>query len=304
MKRINSALWTDGVQDESMNFEVHFNIWKVDCVDCIDIGISYDVKYKIEKIYMYINCGNINKNDIQDISNYLEDPFIAKLIFNQDVIINASELKNHFLLYTNESQYCICRNNDIKIERKIEDGIIFSISIDTYMKYNYRNYIRLRVFGNIINKHTNKQLSIEERFEYHSLQFEIFEFRFNDKRSFLSDFAPIFPKVKMVRCFLILDSMCDIVLCNKSYKNVRILETSDWEKYLPQLGKYKKENFLVYQWNDGKSTEDYIEHFSLFTKIKKPIFTYNKFIVISFFVFSMGILTSLCASFVYSLLTH
>ena len=294
MKRINSALWTDGVQDESINFEVHFNIWKVDCVDCIDIGISYDVKYKIEKIYMYINCGNIDENDLQDISSYLEDRFIAKLIFNQDVTINASEVKNHFLLYTNESQYCIRRNNNIKIERRIDD----------YMKYNYRNYIRLRLFGNVINKHINKQLSIEERFEYYSLQFEIFEFRFNDKRSFLSDFSPIFPKVKTVRCFLILDSICDIVLCNKSYKNVRILETSDWKKYLPQLGKYKKENFLVYQWNDGQSTEDYIEHFSLFTKIKKPIFTYNKFIIISFFAFSMGILTSLCASFIYSSITH
>ena len=306
-----NAVFEEDQQYKQPNIQVHLNFWKLPDCNAFDIGIDFPV-LRHGKVNIFIN----SQNDIkaEDITQLLKTDVVINTIFNEFIsttscpketscrkaerqfekLSDTSSHKDGQSSEKSSNAFCLCCfANPIHQERKF-GGTLITFSISNHRCDGIcdcsRQYIRLRLTGDGINKLYIQDEIPSSKFEYYTSKIEFLDFRLNNVRSLppsLLEYRSVYPKLEKVRCFLMLESEEDLSLYSKDYKKVRAIEKENWRLYIDGIvpyiqdkeerfwdkfttqGKKKKKAILAYQWNTEESGPD----FSLFAEIKRNEFS-------------------------------
>ncbi len=268
----------------SEGIQVHLNFWKLPKYKSIDIGINFPTITN-GSIFLFINSGDSLK--VEDISESFEKSDIRNIVFNEFMDVKSCPEQCTCWITQkrlNESceKFCICGiGKEIDICKKY-DGKLVKINISNKKCINNqckcnKQYIRLRLTGDAIHNLYLREKMPCSRLEYYTSTIEFLDFRLNNVRSLpgkLIQSIKSFPVLNKVRCLLMLDGSEEVILYNKTYKKIRSIEKDRWLPYLTELKSYQensKKIILAYQWNSEETVQD----FSLFTKIKVNRFTFR-----------------------------
>lgn len=322
-----NAVFEEDQQYKQPNIQVHLNFWKLPDCNAFDIGIDFPV-LRHGKVNIFINTQNDIK--AEDITQLLKTDVVINTIFNEFIsttscpketscrkaerqyksssdtssykdgqpseeLSDASGHKNGQQSGKSSNAFCLCCfANPIRQERKF-GGTLITFSISNHRCDRTcgcsRQYIRLRLTGDGINKLYIQDEIPSSKFEYYTSKIEFLDFRLNNVRSLppsLLEYRSVYPNLEKVRCFLMLESEEDLSLYSKDYKKVRAIEKENWRLYIDGIvpyiqdkdeerfwdkftanGKKKKKAILAYQWNTEESEPD----FSLFAEIKRSEFS-------------------------------
>lgn len=316
----------DSRASDTSGIQVHLNFWKLPKCNAVDIGINFPI-FKNGKVNIFIDT--ISKIEAKDITCKLKDDNIINTIFNEfinsETCPRETDCKKCRRSSGQTDFFCLrCLETALEIKEDNKYGgtlITFNISeMDCPTSCGCtRQYIRIRLSGDAIDKIYIRDKIPAARLQYYTSRIDFLDFRLNNVRSLPQSLTSkvIYPTLDSIRCFLMLESGEELLLHNKGYKKVRALEKEKWPKYLEALTPYannkdsstffkcffdkftsagrKKNKFiLAYQWSTDTPNQD----FSLFVQIKRSDFfirTVMFFILITTF---FGLFPSILAPYV------
>lgn len=311
------ASGTSGIQ-------VHLNFWKLPDYNAVDIGINFPI-FREGKVNIFINTKE--KLDAEDITEKLKDDNIINTIFNEfinsETCPQQTECKKCRRSSGQTDSFCLrCLGKAPEIAKENEYGgtlITFNISeVNCSTSCGCtRQYIRLRLSGDAIDKIYIRDKIPAARLQYYTSRIDFLDFRLNNVRSLPQSLTKIiYPSLDSIRCFLMLESGEELLLHSKEYKKVRAIEKEKWPKYLKALAPYtsnkettpilkylnkftpagRKENkfILAYQWSTDVPDQD----FSLFVQIKRSDFFLRTVIVFILITTFFGLFPSILAPYV------
>lgn len=319
------ASGTSGIQ-------VHLNFWKLPKCNAVDIGINFPI-FENGKVNIFIDT--TSKIEAEDITCKLKDDSIINTIFNE--FINSETCKHQIgckkcKRSSGQADFfclrCLEDSSKLKQDKKYNGTLItFNISATKCITSCdcKRQYIRLRLSGEAIDKIYIKDKMPAARLQYYTSRIDFLDFRLNNVRSLPQSLTSkvIYPTLDSIRCFLMLESGEELLLHSKEYKKVRAIEKEKWPKYLEALTPYvnnkdesgttsffqkckeyfkkflpserKKNKFiLAYQWSTDTPDQD----FSLFVQIKRSDFFLRTVIVFILITTFFGLFPSILASYV------
>lgn len=315
----------DEPASDSSGIHVHLNFWKLPKCNAIDIGINFPL-FTHGSVNLFINTNEeIVGTDItpdlkrDDIINTIFNEFISTASCPKQTECRKAERAGKRL-----DAFCICCFSNPLSKKRFAGGTLikFNISNKDCDKSCgcLRQYIRLRLTGKAVKNIYVKDNIPSSQFQYYTSNINFLDFRLNNARSLpqsILEYRKRYPILSCVRCFVMLESGEELLLHNKEYKKVRVIEKDKWYQYLDEIRKYiknpnenkivsffkwftpngKKRNkvILAYQWNLDEPSQE----FSLFTKIKRSELSWKTFLLYAVFAFFIGFVPSIIASCAY-----
>ena len=327
MERLDVGVWCEGdaTQGEDQKIDVHLNFWKLSNSKYLDIGICYQSARKI-LIKIFFNKRGIIKDDIKDLSGELEKETIRNIIFNEYTPTRSCDksAQKCWIATTEHEEFCINgQDKNISVEQKYNGSLIIvdleNSRCDGCLK---KQYLRLRVKGSAIEDSFIQEPTPQSRLDYYTSNFEFLDFRLNNVRSLpqpLVQERQNFPRLKHIRCFLMIESGEEIKRYSEVYKRLRPLEKDAWNVYMEPINggslwkscidflwkmkpisKEKRGRaILAYQWN-GEDKQD----FSIFVETKTCTFGCLKVLMVLIVALFFSALASLAASYIFEWLKN
>ena len=319
---------------EQSGIQVHLNFWKLPDYNALDIGIEFPVLIN-GKVNIFINTQN--KIEAKDITEILKIDTVINTVFNEFIsttscpvltscrkaertLENSLNRSSEKSLDKSSKAFCLCCLSDPIHICKKNSGTLVTFSISNHRCDRRcgcsRQYIRLRLYGDGIDKIYIKDKIPASKFEYYTSKREFIDFRLNNARSLpqsLLEDGVSYPTLNKVRCFLMVESAEDLSLYSKNYKKVRAIEKENWSLYIKAVipyiqdkdeedffdrftakGRKKHRAILAYQWNADDPAID----FSLFAEIKRSEVSWRTFFFFLIMTTGFGLPPSILAPYV------
>ena len=322
MEGLNIAIWrTSSNETELINrnefdhIHLHINFWHIEETICLDIGIKFSFENN-STINIYFDKCEFNKDSIEDLSEKLSIQDVRNAIFNEFTAHKTCPQK-HNGRWQIANEFCTIHFKDKFNVKKHKNGTLITIPISNSCKQecksqlntnsteqrNNEQYVRFRIKNAAIDRAFVKDEVPASKLDYYTSQIELIDFRINNKRVLSSldidNEGFKLCKINSMRCFFMMESADDLMLCMEKQKSLRSLEKDIWKQYIDLHSLDKKTCAIIaYQWNEDKQKDD----FSLFLKIKKSKFLKFKVLCIIIFLIAIGVISSLIASWIYSLI--
>lgn len=305
MERLNMAVWcskdTKNVNDSDYIIDVHLNFWKLEKNKYFDIGVITPSNAK--ELHIFLDKENLSEQDIKDLAEALEKEKIRNLIFNEHTPIkNCVDISGCSIAQKKDYSFFFdTRKKNYVIEKKY-NGTLITIPLNTQCNQCEKQYTRLRLKGEIIEKFFSQRIEPKSKFEYCTSIFEFLDFRLNNTRGLPEDFLrdfPRFPLLGQVRCFFMIESNEEITRSSEPFKRLRSLEQDSWIDYMEKPIKIAKRRvILAYQWNSNDC-----EDLSIFIETKTSSLGKIKIALLALLAFVYSVGTSMLASWIYGRLT-
>lgn len=296
------GVWYKVVGEDIPQLEIHINLWNIKnnkkgIVPFIDLGVSIPDFRKIETLDILLPF-SVEKDEINDLYEFVKNPDIARLIFNEIECETSSK-----------DRYAVIRSdnfNDPKLlisikcgeefesyikYKNIEEMTILSVDFeelkkdDKFIEFD-ELYFRFRINSASIKKSLfcpvqKKNWFLESGFT----ETQIIDIKINQERnlphSICKDYRLKkyhFADLKKIHLLIMTDSSDEVGTFGNGICECRKLEEHDWDHYLEN--KYDVTNILAYHWKEKCRDQKSIGSFSRLIRIStastnmKVIFTY------------------------------
>lgn len=304
------GIWYDVKGNDLPPLEVHVNLWNRNIQNrkkatnpFIDLGISVPNFRKISSIDILLPFP-IEKDEITDLYNFINNPATARLVFNE-VDCEVSSKDRYAVIQSenfDKSKLLISIKNEGEFDSFIKhkcDAETTMLSIDLEELKNDNKfeafnelYFRFRINSDSIKKSLFSPVQKKNWFlESGFVETQIVDIKINQERNLPHRICKeyrlkkyhfaIFKKIHL----LVMSNIRDEVdTFGTGIYECRKLEEHDWDDYLEK--KYDATNILAYHWKEKCKDENVITNFSKLVRIStastnmKVIITYVVVVVL------------------------
>ena len=304
------GIWNQSISNDLSKLEFHINLWNLKGKDkkispFIDFGIGIK-DYKAINELVILFPFSFEEQELFDLYNYMKEPSVARLIFNEMecevsshdkyMVIESNNFEKPKLLINVKNQNYLA--NDITLEQNIplemtKLGIRFDeIKRDGKFAQFEDLYIRFRVKSPNIKKILFCQVAKKNWFlESGFIENQIVDIKINKERNLPHDICRKmrlnnfeFAKFDKIHLLVMSDSSNDIGTFGNILYDCRKLEEHEWDTYLEN--DYDTTNVFAYHWKEKYDGDEMIADFNKLIRISsattniRVIFVYMLVVII------------------------
>lgn len=283
------GIWYEVIGEELPQLEIHINLWNIkkskkSSVPFIDFGISIPKFRKIKALDILLPfC--IGEGEITDLYNYVKNPDIARLIFNE-VECEISSKDRYAVIKSDNfdhSKLLISIKGGVEFDSFIKCNIngettIFSADFEELKKDDKfidldDLYFRFRINSDSIKKSLFCPIQKKNWFlESGFMETQIIDIKINQERNLPHKICKDyrlrrykFAVFKKIHLLIMSDSSDEVDTFGNGICECRKLEEHDWDSYLEN--NYDVTNILAYHWKEKSKDEKPIGSFSKLIRI-------------------------------------